>query len=231
MRKTVFTLIVFVFILSFSSGVFAIGSTLPMDDLEKDYENAILNTFKFPKNQENGFSLNVSLRESAGTTGCDWLAFACGRYGYPDNAEGYLKSLEDYVTARYAALGELHKTMPTDYHRVALAVMALGGDPTCFGKKPDGSPVNLLADGVYNHKSLENKSINVYIWGLIAVDAQNTAIPNGAKYDRNFLIQAILEEELNNGGFALIGEAADPDITGMALVALAPYYDSDPEVK
>ncbi|MFQ7103154.1 MAG: hypothetical protein ACLRQA_08925, partial [Anaerovoracaceae bacterium] len=35
----------------------------------------------------------------------------------------------------------------------------------------------------------------------------------------------------NGGGWALSGTAADPDITAMAIQSLAPYYDSDADVK
>ena len=48
---------------------------------------------------------------------------------------------------------------------------------------------------------------------------------------REALIQVILDAQLTDGGWALIGSTSDPDMTGMAIQALAPYYDSNTNVK
>jgi hypothetical protein len=40
------------------------------------------------------------------------------------------------------------------------------------------------------------------------------------------LVQTALRQQLTDGGFALTGKVSDPDITAMALQALAPYYNS-----
>ena len=47
------------------------------------------------------------------------------------------------------------------------------------------------------------------------------------------LIQYILDKRVDDGGWNLIlsSPVNDPDMTGMAIQALAPYYDTNPEVK
>ena len=87
-----------------------------------------------------------------------------------------------------------------------------------------------MADGTYNRgktASLGRQGINGWIWGLIALDSRSWEVPKDAYYTRDDIILQILSAQLENGGFALTGEAADPDITAMALQALAPYYNSE----
>ena len=48
-----------------------------------------------------------------------------------------------------------------------------------------------------------------------------------AYYTRDDIIIEILRQQLPSGGFALSGKTADPDITAMAIQALAPYYNSE----
>ena len=50
--------------------------------------------------------------------------------------------------------------------------------------------------------------------------------PNGSFYSRDDIITEILCRQLSDGGFALTGKNSDPDITAMAVQALAPYYNS-----
>lgn len=48
---------------------------------------------------------------------------------------------------------------------------------------------------------------------------------------REALIQVLLDTQLSDGGWALTGTVSDPDITGMVLQALAPYYKTNEKVK
>ena len=64
----------------------------------------------------------------------DWIAIATGCSGNPVKSNAYLKGLEEYVTAEYEKNGCLHNIKATEYHRISLAVLALGGDPTGFGQ-------------------------------------------------------------------------------------------------
>ena len=48
---------------------------------------------------------------------------------------------------------------------------------------------------------------------------------------REKLIQVILDAQLNDGGWDLSADKADPDMTAMAIQALAPYYKTNETVK
>ena len=164
----------------------------------------------------------------------DWIAIATGCSGNPVKRNAYLKGLEAYVTKEYAENGGLHNIKATEYHRISLTVLALGGDPTCFGTNPSGKPINLIADGTYdwsNSDSLGMQGLNGWIWALIVLDARDYDVPEGAVYTRETILTAILSAQTDEGGFGLSGGSADVDITAMALQALAPYYHTDSEVQ
>ncbi|MDQ7094894.1 terpene cyclase/mutase family protein [Desulfosporosinus sp. PR] len=176
-----------------------------------------------------GYLINDTFLTLAGTTSGDWFPFGLGRYGYPDNDQGYLAMITEVVQNRYQEPGKLSAVKATEWHRISLAILAMGGDPTAVGKDQNGKPINLIADGTYNRgqtASLGRQGINGWIWGLIALDSKRYAIPAGASYSRSDIIREILSRQLADGGFTLTGNSADPDITAMALQALAPYYGS-----
>lgn len=164
-----------------------------------------------------------------GETVSDWIAVATGCSGNPVKRQAYLKGLEDYVTNAYEAENGLHNIKATEWHRISLAVMALGGDPTDFG--PEG--INLIADGTYNWKmtdSLGAQGLNGWVFALITLDAKSFPVPENAVFTRELIIESILCAQTDEGGFGLSGGSPDVDITAMTLQALAPYY-SDPAVQ
>src|SRR5690606_13288942 len=76
------------------------------------------------------------------------------------------------------------------------------------------------------------QGINGAIFGLIALDTNNYELPKSTdpakQATRQRYIDFILSKEIKKGtaeagGFALAGSTPDPDITAMALQALAPY--------
>ena len=168
---------------------------------------------------------------SAGTAICDWTAIAYKEFGIEDDFEGYLSELEQKVTEEYAAKGGLDSTKATEWHRTILVVTALGGDATAFGTHPDGTKINLVADGIYNYinEDLANQGINGFIYALLALDCGGYEIPEGSRYTRESIVASLVAEQHEDGSFGF-GTRSDVDMTGMALHALAPYT-SDPEIK
>ncbi len=112
-------------------------------------------------------------------------------------------------------------SLMTDYERIALGVVSAGGDPTNF------AGINLL-EKIYNYPSL-GQGINCAVFGLVALDAANADVPWDARNNRDSFINYILENRVK-GGWSFGGSEPDPDMTGMALYALAPYRDR-PAVK
>ena len=81
----------------------------------------------------------------AGDSVCDWLAIAMALSGTRESYSDYLAELKAHVEDAYAKNGCLDRNKATEYHRISLTVLALGGNPTNFGTKPDGSAIDLIA--------------------------------------------------------------------------------------
>ena len=163
----------------------------------------------------------------------DWYAIAMARCGIGEDYETYLAALKTYVESAYAENGGLSANKATEWHRVALAVTALGGDAAAFGTKPDGTTIDLIADGCYDcvvEGGPGAQGLNGWIFALLALDAGGYQAPEGARYTRETIIEAIVSAQGEDGGFSLTGDALDADITAMALQALAPYADGQAEV-
>ena len=144
---------------------------------------------------------------------------------------------EDWYTAYYEKVIEslkangspkLSNTKSTENSRVIIALTSIGAEPENIAGYNLLEP---LADFDYVVK----QGINGAVYALIAFDSGNYEIPVNAdaksQTTREKLIGFILGRELENGGFALTGKAADADITAMVIQALAPYYDTDDDVK
>ena len=169
----------------------------------------------------------------AGSSVSDWTALAMARAGIADDYAGYLARLQAYVERQYAENGGLHAVKATEYHRIALTAAALGGDPAAFGAKPDGTAVDLVAEGTYNwqgEEDLGGQGLNGWIFALLTIDAVGAEVPADARYSRQDMLDAIVSAQLPDGGFSLGGGTMDMDITAMALQALAPYREQYQEV-
>lgn len=161
-----------------------------------------------------------------GNSACDWTAFSFALSGALDDYSAYAKGLESYVTECLSRDGSLSEERATEYHRIALTARALGCDPRAFGSMPDGSSADLIALGTYAYKGeLGKQGLNGYIFALLALDCDNYAVPNNARYTRERIIEYIISSEEADGGFGLEKGDFDVDITAMALQALAPYKD------
>lgn len=164
------------------------------------------------------------LLAQAGTTACDWYAIALARLGMEDDYAAYLAVLKENVTERYAQEGKLSAAKATEWHRISLAVAAAGGDPRAFGTDRDGGAIDLIADGTYDRgltAPLDRQGVNGPIWALIALNSGRYEVPDGAYSARRDIIADIISRRLCDGGFAAAGDDAEPDMTAMALQALA----------
>ena len=155
------------------------------------------------------------------STGGEWMVIGLARSGRPVPA-GYYDNVVEYVKAKADANERLHPAKVTDNARVILALTAIGKDVTNVGGH------NLLK-GLDNMAYVQTQGINGPIFTLIALDSHN--YPTMGDVTREKLIQAILDAQLTDGGWTLSGENADPDMTAMAIQALAPYYKTNETVK
>lgn len=175
-----------------------------------------------------GNLINNTYLELAGTTPGDWYQIGMSRLGMQDDYDAYLAVVEEKIEQRYATKAKLSASKSTEWHRISLSILASGGDATAIGEDSNGIPIDLIADGTYNRGktvSLGKQGINGWIWGLIALDSRQYKIPDNSYYSRDDIILEITKRCLSDGGFALTGTVSDPDITAMAITALAPYYN------
>lgn len=155
------------------------------------------------------------------STGGEWMVIGLARSGRTVPA-GYYDNVVEYVKAKADANERLHPTKVTDNARVILALTAIGKDVTNVGGH------NLLK-GLDSMDYVQAQDINGPIFTLIALDSHN--YPTMGDVTREKLIQVILDTQLNDGGWNLSAENADPDMTAMAIQALAPYYKTNETVK
>ena len=139
-----------------------------------------------------------------------------------------------YAENAYQTTGDLLETLGTPN------VGSVGGEWMVIGLARSGRTV---PDGYYENvvkyvqencdademSYVTYQGINGPIWTLIALDSHDYA-PQG-DVTREKLIDAILGAQLPDGGWDMMGKAADTDITAMAIQALAPYYDTNDAVK
>lgn len=159
---------------------------------------------------------------TVGSIGGEWMVIGLARSGrkIPD---AYYDNVVKYVRENINKQEQLHNAKSTDNSRVILALTALGKDVT----NVDGH--NLLV-GLSDMDYVCGQGINGPIWALIALDSGNYPVPKG-NVTREALIQVILEARLEDGGWAFSGDVSDPDMTAMALQALAPYCKENDKVK
>lgn len=166
-----------------------------------------------------------------GSVGGEWAVLGLARSGYKAEAEYYLdyyKTVENYVKSRK---GVLHDKKYTEYSRLILALTSIGKDPR------NVAGYNLLTPLGDFDKTIW-QGINGPIWALIALDCGNYDMPKNkdasTQATREMYVDEILKRQLSDGGFSLFGgtpsadnkgEVSDPDITGMALQALAKYQN------
>ena len=156
-----------------------------------------------------------------GTSAGEWtvLSLARGEYYTKDNAyfTGYYNRIVDYVNDKAASVnagGALHKTKSTDNSRVIMALSSIGKDATAVGDWNLIAPFN-------DFNWIKKQGINGVIFALIALDTNDYKTEDTTI--RQQCIDFILDAQFEDGGWALSGTSADPDITAMALQALAPY--------
>lgn len=168
-----------------------------------------------------------------GSIGGEWAIIGLARSGYsvPDSYyENYYKTVESYVKA---CNGVLHEKKYTEYSRVILGLTAAGYDPRNVAGYDLTAALGDFDKTIW-------QGINGPIFALIALDSGNYDMPWNpdavTHATREMYVDEILRRQLSDGGFSLFGrgtyaaeadEKSDPDITAMALQALAKYQSRE----
>lgn len=165
---------------------------------------------------------------SAGVFGNEWYMLGLARNGKMTDelASSYKASVEAYV----AELGssKLSETKSTENSRLIIALSSLGIDAR------DVSGYD-LTEPYADFEYIQKQGINGPVYALIALDTFGYEIPTDStvaeQTTREKLIDYVLSKALENGGWTFWGSTADPDMTGMAIQSLAPYYNTNENVK
>ena len=152
--------------------------------------------------------------------GSEWFlaCFAISGCSIPDS---YRNTYYQALCAKLKACGGVLDTRKyTEYSRVVLALTALGYNPADVA----GYDLTLpLAD----FEGTVRQGVNGAVFALLALDSGNYRIPAAGtgktQATRARYVVYLLERQLSDGGFSASGKTADPDMTAMALQALAKY--------
>lgn len=172
-------------------------------------------------------------KPQVGSIGGEWAVLGLARSGFKAPEQyyrDYYVNVEAYVRD---CKGVLHDKKYTEYSRLTVALTSIGKDPR------DVAGYNLLTPLGDFDKTVW-QGINGPIWALIALNSGGYPMPQNpgaaTQATRAMYVDEILSRQLSDGGFSLFGgiadasaadEKSDPDITGMALQALARYQDRD----
>lgn len=157
----------------------------------------------------------------------EWTVLSLARSGLNIDKAYFEKYYENVVQIIKEKEGILHDRKYTEYSRVILALTAIGKDPT------NVEGYNLL-EALGDYEKVIYQGINGPTFALIALDSNDYEIPDNPNANiqgtRDMYVEYILEHQLNDGGFSILGEEpGDPDMTAMVLQALSKYRDK-PEV-
>lgn len=150
------------------------------------------------------------------SSGSEWWVWGVAHTNQ-EIPDSYVKSIEALVKDNEGEFRNLF-----ELEKIIIALSATGKDAT------DINGINLI-DKLATHSWMEEgePAINAAIYGLLAIDSAEFAVSEDF---RTMLITSILDKELEDGGWSFFGSNPSPDITGMALAALAPYKE-DSKVK
>jgi LPXTG-motif cell wall-anchored protein len=142
----------------------------------------------------------------------DWDAIALKQMGKTIPAT-YLENIKKLVKDKNG-----HFSKITDLEKYTLGILAAGGNPTNI------EGYNLV-ESIYNG-NVTKQGLNGVAYALIALDSASFQVPKTAKWTREKLVNQLLEQQNNDGGWTWDGSTtSDTDTTAMVLTALAPYKD------
>ena len=173
--------------------------------------------------EETGTYLQAQVTDPTfGSVGGEWTILGLARSGLEvsdEYYETYFQNLSAY-TAQQG--GILHEKKYTEYSRVILAVTAIGKDPADVGGYDMLAPLADFEQTVF-------QGINGPIFALLALDSGCYEIPENAtgstQATRDLYVDYLINAQLAEGGWSLMGGEAEIDLTAMALQALAKYQD------
>ena len=207
MKKLLATIAIFFMCVSTS----VMGSQTPSKD---DIENTI--------NKISYYQMNTVKNPAYGSVGGEWTVFGLARCGNikDEYIEKYVSNVSKTVADNK---GILSTRKYTEYARTIIALTAIQKNPQNF------LGYNLLQP-LATFENIMIQGVNGAAYTIMAFDCGNYGIPDattGKQTTRNKLIDFLIKQQLNNGGWNYMGTEADVDVTAMVIQALAPYYNEN----
>ncbi len=145
--------------------------------------------------------------------GYEWENMTLARLGKISSEEKskYLENLHTY-------LKENPLSTATDYAKYTIVLASLGIRVTEYQNEE-------FLEHFSAHDFASAQGLNGVVYTLIALDT--VPYEESVSSNREQLISDILDAQLSDGGWTFYGDVYDPDMTGMALQALAPYYEDE----
>ena len=176
---------------------------------------------------ENTAEKLLSQPTSVGSIGGEWAVIGLARSGYitPEYADNYYNNAVEFVKNNSSA--QLHRSKSTDNSRVILALSSIGKDAANVGGYDLLEP---LGDFDY----VKKQGLNGVMWALIALDSNGYDVPAvdcENPTTRQKLINYLIEKQTAKGGWGFNTTTPYIDYTAMAVTALAPYYNTNDDVK
>lgn len=179
-----------------------------------------------------------------GSVGGEWAALVLGRAGrmteeWKTKYLAAVKTSLDGMSETLKAQNKLHRIKLTENSRAIIGLYSAGADVTDFngwnlcaplaGDNAGGDKTEKSAD----YTATLKQGINGPIYALIALDYAGyksegeTEVTDVTEENtttlRDDYLNYILSKEISDGGWALSGTSADPDITMMTVQALSKY--------
>jgi hypothetical protein len=174
-------------------------------------------------NETAAYLLKTVSKPDIGSVGGEWAVMGLARSNCDVPQSWYNGYYNNIINQVQASNGVLREKKYTEYSRVILALTAIGKNPADVGGCNFLTPLG-------DYEAVIEQGINGPIFALLALDSGDYAMPvcETAKTpaSRNAYIAYILSKQLSDGGWSLSGSTSEPDVTGMALQALAKYQSS-----
>lgn len=158
-----------------------------------------------------------------GSIGGEWKVIALARSGRISPQSSYAGDYYARIEQMVASNGSnvIDGNRSTDNSRLILALTSIGRDARNVAGYDLTAP---LSDFNY----VKRQGVNGAIFALLALDAHSEYGPASAK---QACIDFILGREIAGGGWALAGTNPDPDVTSMAITALARHSEASAAVQ
>ena len=150
-----------------------------------------------------GSWISGTIKDNAGKSS-EWFVILLSRTGEYDFT-GYRTALEQYIQSNEISSA-------TTRMKLAMALLAVGGDIR-------------LADEIAE-SSVAKQGIMSMIYGLHLLNNSCSC----SRYTVETLTDELLSMQFDDGGWAIMGENGDIDVTAMAVQALAPQYGKNEDV-